>query len=49
MSKPQVIKESDLRVDTIKNKEDFKKLYPNLAVIARARPEDKYALILGLM
>jgi len=27
----------------------FKQIYPKLAVLARSRPEDKYALVVGLM
>lgn len=37
-----------VRVDTIANPEVFDELYPNLDVMARSRPEDKYALVLGL-
>jgi len=37
-----------IRKDTIKNKEEFNRLYKNLAVLARSRPEDKYALVVGL-
>ncbi|CAD8110921.1 unnamed protein product [Paramecium sonneborni] len=38
-----------VRVDTIKNGEEFDKLYPFLDVLARSRPEDKYALVTGLL
>ena len=38
-----------LREDTIANAEEFDKIYPNLDVLARSRPEDKYALVTGLM
>jgi len=34
--------------DTIKNKEEFDKIWRKLAVLARSRPEDKYALVTGL-
>jgi len=37
-----------IRVDTIANLHIFKKLYPKMMVMARSRPQDKYALILGL-
>ena len=37
-----------VRVDTIANPEVFEKLYPHIDVMARSRPEDKYALVLGL-
>ena len=36
------------RVDTIAFSEEFNKLYPHLDVLARSRPEDKYALVTGL-
>jgi Ca2+ transporting ATPase len=38
-----------IRVDTIKNGEAFNQLIPNLKVMARSRPEDKYALVAGLI
>jgi Ca2+ transporting ATPase len=37
-----------MRKDTIANGEEFDKIYPNLDVLARSRPEDKYALVTGL-
>ena len=37
-----------IRVDTIKNGEEFDKIWANLKVLARSRPEDKFALVLGL-
>lgn len=37
-----------IRVDTIKNKKEFEKIVPSLLVLARSRPQDKYALVLGL-
>lgn len=36
------------RIDTIAYSEEFNKLYPHLDVLARSRPEDKYALVTGL-
>jgi len=36
------------RVDTIAHSEEFNKVYPHLDVLARSRPEDKYALVTGL-
>jgi Ca2+ transporting ATPase len=38
-----------MRVDTIKNPDAFDEIYPNLCVMARSRPEDKYALVTGLI
>lgn len=53
-----VKKESDLekpenfgkkvRKDTIKNRREFDDIWRRLAVLARSRPEDKYALVTGL-
>lgn len=37
-----------IRKDTIKNEEEFTRIYKNLDVLARSRPEDKYAMIVGL-
>ena len=37
-----------LRVDTIKNANEFNKIYPFIDVLARSRPEDKYAMVVGL-
>ena len=37
-----------MRVDTIKNGDEFRKIKDRLAVLARSRPEDKYALVTGL-
>lgn len=37
-----------VRKDTIKNQEEFDKIWRNLVVLARSRPEDKYALVIGL-
>ena len=39
---------TELRVDTIANGEEFDKIKDNLLVLARSRPEDKYALVTGL-
>ena len=39
---------TDLRVDTIENGEEFDKIRDRLLVLARSRPEDKYALVTGL-
>jgi P-type Ca2+ transporter type 2B len=38
-----------IRVDTIAKGEEFDKIYPHLDVLARSRPEDKYALVTGLL
>lgn len=37
-----------IRKDTIKNQAEFDKIWRNLRVLARSRPEDKYALVIGL-
>lgn len=37
-----------LRIDTIKNAESFDRIKDKLLVLARSRPEDKYALVTGL-
>jgi len=37
-----------IRKDTVKNKEEFDAIWRNLCVLARSRPEDKYALVIGL-
>ena len=36
-------------MDTIANGAEFDKIYPHLDVLARSRPEDKYALVTGLI
>ena len=36
-------------MDTVLNQERFREIYPNLAVMARSAPEDKYTLVVGLM
>ena len=41
-------KKGDPPVETIANKENFDKIYRRLAVLARSRPEDKYAMVVGL-
>lgn len=35
-------------MDTVKNGDEFDKIWSNLKVLARSRPEDKFALVLGL-
>ena len=37
-----------LKNDTIKNKENFKKIVSNLRIMARSKPIHKYALVVGL-
>lgn len=37
-----------LRKDTIKNGNEFNKIYKHIDVLARSRPEDKYAMVVGL-
>lgn len=37
-----------VRVDVIGNMEEFRRIVPNLAVLARSRPDDKYTLVVGL-
>ncbi len=37
-----------IRKDTIKNGAEFDKIYKHLDVLARSRPEDKYAMVVGL-
>lgn len=39
----------NVRVDTIKDSAMFDKIIPHLDVLARSRPEDKYAIVTGLM
>ena len=38
-----------IRIDMIANKEAFNEFIDNLDILARSRPEDKYALVTGLM
>lgn len=47
LSKPEN-KGKKVRKDVIKNPEEFAKIWKNLKVLARSRPEDKYALVCGL-
>jgi Ca2+ transporting ATPase len=42
------LKEEDVRVDTVLKGEEFDKICDQLLVLARSRPEDKYALVTGL-
>jgi Ca2+ transporting ATPase len=37
-----------IRVDVVDNFEKFKEIVPNLAVLARSAPDDKYTLVTGL-
>jgi Ca2+ transporting ATPase len=39
---------TEVRIDTIANAEEFDKIQDKLLVLARSRPEDKYALVTGL-
>jgi Ca2+ transporting ATPase len=39
----------EIRIDTILNGEEFDRIYPFLDVLARSRPQDKYALVTGLI
>ena len=41
-------KGKQIRKDTIKNQDEFDKIWMKLTVLARSRPEDKYALVIGL-
>lgn len=34
--------------EVVKNKEEFIKVWKNLSVLARSRPEDKYLLVTGI-
>ena len=36
-------------METIENSEEFNKIYNEISVISRSKPDDKYALVLGLM
>jgi len=42
-------KGTKVRIDTVANGEQFDKIVPHLSVLARSRPEDKYALVTGLI
>jgi P-type Ca2+ transporter type 2B len=37
-----------LRIDKIKNTQEFKIIAKNLKILARSRPSSKYALVVGL-
>ena len=41
-------KNKKIRKDTILNATEFDRIYPHIDVIARCRPEDKYAMVVGL-
>lgn len=38
-----------MRVDTVANAEEFDKIIDNIDVLSRSRPEDKYAMVVGLI
>ena len=38
-----------MRIDTIANGEVFDKLIDRIDVMSRSRPEDKYAMVVGLI
>ena len=38
----------EIRVDIVGNIEEFKRIVEKMDVLARSRPEDKYALVTGL-
>jgi len=38
-----------IRIDTIANAKEFDRIIHNLDVLSRSRPEDKYALVVGLI
>ena len=38
-----------MRVDSIANRREFDNIYEHLDILARSRPEDKYALVVGLL
>jgi len=48
---PETAKElkKPMRKDTIMNGEEFDKIVNRLDVLSRSRPEDKYALVVGLI
>ena len=37
-----------VRVDILKNPDAFEKIYRNISVLARSRPEDKYTMVVAL-
>lgn len=47
-SKEAKEKNIPMRVDTIQNGKEFDRIKDKLLVLARSRPEDKYALVTGL-
>ena len=48
MNKNDENKASEIRVDVVANLDEFKRLVERMDVLARSRPEDKYALVTGL-
>ena len=38
-----------IRIDTIANADEFDRIINKLDVLSRSRPEDKYALVVGLI
>jgi Ca2+ transporting ATPase len=38
-----------MRIDTVANAEEFDKIIDNIDVLSRSRPEDKYAMVVGLI
>lgn len=38
-----------IKKEALKDKMEFRRIYKNLAVLSRSRPEDKYALVIGLL
>jgi len=47
--KKAAILKKEVRKDTIANGEEFDKIIDRLDVLSRSRPEDKYALVTGLI
>lgn len=41
-------KGKQIKIDTLLNGEEFDKIWRKISVLARSRPEDKYALVVGL-
>lgn len=39
----------NIKVDFINNQDKFDKIYKKIDVIARCRPDDKYAMVMGLI
>jgi len=48
VKKEEAKKKGDPAVETIINGQNFDKIYKKLAVLARSRPDDKYAMVVGL-